>query len=79
MSALLSPAGALLETETDIAPSRLPAPVRAALARDYKAYQVTEVATIVSASGTTTYEAEVSKNRKWQDVVFHADGTRARK
>ena len=79
MSALLSPAGVLLETETDIAPSRLPAPVRATLARDYPACQVTEAATIVSASGATTYEAEINTKGKRQDVVFNADGTLAKK
>ena len=79
MSALLSPAGALLETETDMAPSHLPAPVRATLARAYPGYKVTEAATIVAASGATTYEAELSKHGKRQDVVFHADGTPAKK
>ncbi|RYE04846.1 MAG: hypothetical protein EOP33_08370 [Rickettsiaceae bacterium] len=79
MSALLSPAGALLETETDMAPSHLPAPVRATLARAYPGYKVTEAATIVAASGATTYEAEVSKHGKRRDVVFHADGTPAKK
>ena len=79
MSALLSPAGALLETETDIAPSRLPAPVRATLARDYQTYQIIEAAIIVSASGATTYEAEVNKKGKRQDIVFNADGTLAKK
>lgn len=79
MSVLLSPAGALLETETDIAPGRLPAPVRATLARDYPACRVTEAAILVSASGTTTYEAEVSNKGKQQDIVFNADGTLAKK
>ena len=79
MSALITPAGALVETETDMPPAKLPAPVRAALARDYKAYQVTEAATLLSADGKTTYEAEVSKGGKHQDVVFNADGSLARK
>lgn len=79
MSAVITPAGELLETETDIAPSQLPAPVRAKLASTYKGYKVTEAATIVSATGTTTYEAEVSKGSKHQDVVFNADGSLAKK
>ena len=79
MSALITPAGELVETESDTAPGKLPAPVRAALTRDYKAYKITEAATLVSAGGATTYEAEVSRSGKKQDVVFNADGTRARK
>lgn len=79
MSALITPAGELTETETDVAPSKLPAPVWAALARGYKAYKITEAATLVSASGTTTYEAEVSLGGKKKDVVFNADGTPAKK
>lgn len=79
MSAVITPAGELVETETDTTPAQLPAAVRAKLASDYKAYKVTEAATIVSASGTTTYEAEVSKGGKHQDVLFNADGSLAKK
>ena len=53
--------------------------MRAKLAGEYKAYKVTEAATLVSADGKTTYEAEVSKGGKHQDVVFNADGTLAKK
>ena len=60
MSALITPAGELVETESDMSPAKLPAAVRATLVRDYKAYKVTEVAVLVSASGATTYEVEVS-------------------
>ncbi|TDN36177.1 hypothetical protein E4631_07890 [Hymenobacter sp. UV11] len=79
MSAVFTPAGELLETETDMLPGQLPAPVRATLARDYQAYKVREAATIVAATGTTTYEAEVSKGGKTQDVLFNADGTLVKK
>ena len=79
MSALITPAGELVETESDMSPAKLPAAVRAKLASDYKAYKVTEAAVLVSASGATTYEAEVSKGGKHQDVVFNADGTLAKK
>ena len=79
MSALITPAGELLEMETDMLPAQLPAPVRAALARRYQAYQVREAATIVAANGTTTYEAEVRKNGQTHDVLFNADGTLAKK
>ena len=79
MSALINPAGELVEKETDMASTKLPAAVRATLARDYKAYKVTEAATIVSAAGVTTYEAELSKAGKKHDVLFNADGTLAKK
>ena len=79
MSALITPAGELVETESDMSPAKLPAAVRAKLASDYKTYKVTEAATLVSASGTTTYEAEVSKGGKHQDVVFNADGSLVKK
>ena len=79
MSAVITPAGELVETETDISPAKLPAAVREKLASDYKAYKITEAATLVSANGTTTYEAEVSKGGKHQDVVFNADGSLAKK
>jgi hypothetical protein len=79
MSAVITPAGELVETETDMTPAQLPAAVRAKLASDYKAYKVTEAATIVTADGKTTYEAEVSKGGKHQDVLFNADGSLAKK
>ncbi len=79
MSALITPAGELLETESDMSPAKLPAAVRTKLASDYKAYKVTEAATLISADGKTTYEAEVSKGGKSHDVVFNADGSLAKK
>ena len=79
MSALITPAGELVETESDMSPAKLPAAVRAKLASDYKAYKVTEAAVLVSASGATTYEAEVSKGGEHQDVVFNADGSLVKK
>ena len=60
MSALITPVGELVETESDMSSAKLPAAMRATLDRDYKAYKVTEAAVLVSASGATTYEAEVS-------------------
>ena len=79
MSALITSAGELVETESDLSPAKLPAAVRATLARDYKACKVTEAAVLVSASGATTYEAEVSQGGKHHDVVFNADGSLVKK
>lgn len=53
--------------------------MRAKLASDYQAYKVSEAAVLVSASGATTYEAEVSQGGKHHDVVFNADGSLAKK
>lgn len=80
MSVLLSASGELLETESEMAPTQLPAAVRAKLASTYKAYKVTEAAKIVTAStGATTYEAEVSKGGKKMDILFDANGQEVKK
>lgn len=74
ISALLSPTGTLLETETGLPPAQLPAPVRARLASTYRAYTVSEAATIRYADGRTVYEAELTRHSQHQDVLFTADG-----
>ena len=78
MSALLTPAGELLETETGLLPAQLPAAVRAQLASHYAAYKIREAAIIVRADGSTVYEAEVSQGGRVRDVLFHADGSLAK-
>lgn len=72
MSALINPAGEMVEKETDMAATKLHATVGALLARDYKMYKVTEAATIISAAGGTTHKAELSKGGKKHDVLFNA-------
>lgn len=75
LSALISAAGELEETETSLAPSALPAPVRQALAKHYKGLKVSEAAKIVAAkTGAVSYEAEVRENGKSRDILFTADG-----
>lgn len=75
MSVLLSPAGELLETETELRPAQLPAPVREALATRHRAAKVTEAAKIVThKTGAVTYEAEVSEGGQRRDLLFGADG-----
>ncbi|GAB3729646.1 hypothetical protein GCM10027594_11720 [Hymenobacter agri] len=76
-SVVITPAGLIQETETDLAIQAMPAAVRAALARDFEAYQVQEAATIVRADGSTVYEAEVAQAGRTQDVLFTADGRQA--
>lgn len=80
MSAVLTAAGVLKETETEMATSQLPLTVQKTLAINYKAYKITEAAKIVTAAtGATTYEAEISQAGKHRDVLFNADGTEVKK
>jgi hypothetical protein len=66
MSANFSADGKWLETETEIKPADLPAPVQAAL----KGKKVKEASKILRADGSTVYEAEVKK----KDMIFDAGG-----
>lgn len=76
LSVVITAAGQLLETETEIRVAQLPAAVRGKLASTYAGYQVTEAAQIVTAAtGATTYEAELRKPGKKMDVIFDANGT----
>lgn len=80
MSAVITAAGVLKETETEMAVAQLPAAVQKALATAYKGSKITEAAKIVTAAtGATTYEAEVSQAGKKHDVLFTADGTEVKK
>ncbi|GAA3965894.1 PepSY-like domain-containing protein [Hymenobacter antarcticus] len=80
MSAVITAAGVLKETETEMKVSQLPAQVQKALATNYKAYKIIEAAKIVTAAtGSTTYEAEVGQGGKKRDVLFNADGTEVKK
>ncbi|GAB3825882.1 PepSY-like domain-containing protein [Hymenobacter jeollabukensis] len=75
LSVVITPAGQLLETETEIRTAQLPAAVRSKLVRAYAGYQVTEAARIVTAAtGATTYEAELRRPGKKMDVIFDANG-----
>lgn len=66
MSATFSADGRWLETETEIAFSELPAPIRTAL----QGKKVKETARIEKADGSTVYEAEVRR----KDLIFDATG-----
>ena len=80
MSAVITAAGVLKETEMEIPVAQLPAAVQQALATRYKAAKITEAAKIVTAATTaTTYEAEISQGGKHRDVGFNADGTEVKK
>ncbi len=64
ISAVFSSDGRWLETETEIAFSALPAPVRTAL----QGKKVKEAARIEKADGSTVYEAEVRR----KELIFDA-------
>ncbi len=66
MSANFTAAGQWIETETEIKPSELPAPVRTAL----KGKKIKEAARIIRADGSSVYEAEV----RGKDLLFDAQG-----
>lgn len=72
--AVFTPAGALVETETVIPAHRLPVLAKTVLLQRYQGYKVTETARIVSAAGTTTYEAEVRQGGRHEDVLFDENG-----
>ncbi len=70
ISVLLNPDGTILETETEIAVSELPAPVLAYVSKNYPKHKVKEAAKITDAKGTVTYEAEVNE----KDLIFDHQG-----
>ena len=69
-SALFTAGGTMTESEMEIKPSELPAPVLAYVKAHYKGAAIKEGAKITKADGTVNYEAGV--NRK--DVIFDEKG-----
>ena len=69
-SALLSPDGKLIETESEIAITALPKAATEYLAKMYKGDKIKEAAKIVTVAGKTTYEAEI----KGKDILFDDKG-----
>jgi uncharacterized membrane protein YkoI len=70
MSAVIDEKGTILETETDITISSLPAGVESYIKTHYKGAAIKEAAQIIKANGEIIYEAEVNK----KDVLFDANG-----
>ena len=70
MSAVFDANGGLLETETGIAISDLPAGVAEYVAKNYKGEKIKEAAKLKMANGDTNYEAAV----KGKDLIFDAKG-----
>ncbi|TGE14610.1 PepSY-like domain-containing protein [Hymenobacter elongatus] len=74
---MFTAAGAVTETEVEIDPAQLPAPIGTRLNTYYKGYAVTEAAIIKPDSGGTIYEAEITQGttKRDVDVYLRADGT----
>lgn len=80
ISAVITTAGVLKETETEMPVTQLPAAMQQALATRYKTTKITEAAKIISAAtNVTIYEAEFCQGGKRRDVLFNADGTAVKK
>ncbi len=70
MSALITPDGKLMETETEIATGELPARVIMYVQKNMNDAKIKEASIIVDASGKKTYEAEVNG----KDFIFDETG-----
>lgn len=70
MSVVIDARGAINETETEIAVSALPAPVRDYVAKHMAGKKIKEAAELVDAEGAKTYEVEIGG----KDHLFSADG-----
>lgn len=70
MSCVIDSEGTIIETETDIAVSKLPSSIQAYVKDHYNDAAIKEAARIEKANGEVNYEAEV----KWMDVLFDVNG-----
>lgn len=73
-SALFDAEGNLLETETEIKESELPATVKATLARDFKGYKLDEIEKVTDAKGIITFEMEAAKGKEKLEISFDTTG-----
>jgi hypothetical protein len=70
MSAIIEENGTIVETETMIAVTELPASISDYMTKHYKEVKVKEAAKIVKANGEVNYEAEIAH----KDIVFDGNG-----
>ncbi len=73
-SVVINDSGKILETETELKTSDLPAGVVKYINDNYSGYTLSGAAKIVDAKGNTKYEAEISKGNKSKDVMFDQNG-----
>jgi len=62
------------ETETEIGVDELPAPVAAAIRKEFSGYNIREASKIESEKHGNCFEAELEKEGETIDVLFTADG-----
>jgi hypothetical protein len=74
-SALFSPAGQWIQTETDIKVDVLPMAVIEYISKNVAGKKIAEAAKILDAKGVVTYEAEIAG----EDYIFDAKGNFLRK
>lgn len=70
-TAVIDPAGNVLETETEIDKSALPKEVTEYIAKNLSGKKIREAARSTDAKGVVTYEAQVEK----LDYIFDSNGT----
>lgn len=74
MSANYNPQGKLLETETEIKESELPAAIKAAIAKEFAGYKLEEINKTTDAKGLVTYEFEAEKGKDTFEIEMDAAG-----
>ena len=74
ISVVMNKNGELLETEADIDISDLPKGSSTNISEKHPGYKITEAAKIVDSKGVVTFEAEITKGDKREDLIFNADG-----
>jgi hypothetical protein len=70
MSVVIDESGTIVETETDIPVTDLPAAAQDYIKQHYPSMVIKEASTITKANGEVNYEAEVDD----KDVIFDANG-----
>jgi hypothetical protein len=70
MSVIINENGTIIETETAIAVSALPAAITGYVKQHYKREKIKEAAVITDAKGVVTYEAGI----KSKDLLFDSNG-----
>src|SRR4051794_4948294 len=69
ISLVIDAAGKIIETETEIRKSAIPAAIAGTLQKDYAGYIIEEAARIVAANGEDSYEVEVEKGKETFELI----------
>ncbi len=73
-SVVINNTGKILETESEIKTTDLPAGVIKYINDNYSGYTISGAAKIVDVKGNVKYEAEIKKGNSSKDVMFDKDG-----